>query len=238
MKYERALVTGGAGFIGSHLVKRLLRAGLEVVVLDNLSMGKREYVPPEAEFVQGDVRDTDAVARALRSVDVVFHLAAKVSIRASVAEFRGDAETNLMGTLNVLEQSARAGIVKFVYASSMAVYADAPTPDPIPETHPTVPISPYGIAKLAGERYALLVGEQAGFDAVALRFFNTYGARQTFTPYVGVITIFIQRLLRGEAPLIYGDGEQCRDFVYVGDIVAGIYGAMTHDVDGEAINVG
>jgi len=208
------------------------------VVLDNLSVGKREYVPNDAELRIGDVRDPDAVATALRGVEAVFHLAAKVSIRASIADFVGDAETNLMGTLNVLQQSAQAGIGKFVYASSMAVYADATAPVPIPETHPTAPISPYGVAKLASERYAMLVSEQAGFHAVALRFFNTYGPRQTFTPYVGVITIFIQRLLRGEPPLIYGDGEQRRDFVYVGDIADAAYRAMASDVSGQVFNVG
>ena len=202
MEYRRALVTGGAGFIGSHLVERLLSEGLQVVVLDDLSVGKRKNVPAGAEFVLGDVRDPDAVATAISDVDVVFHLAARVSIRASIAGFYEDAETNLMGTLNVLRACAAHGIKKFVYASSMAVYADAPHPVPLPE--------PY----------------------------STYGPRQTFTPYVGVITIFIQRLLRGEPPVIFGDGEQCRDFVYVGDVVEATFCAMLSDVHGEVFNIG
>nr|MBC7244102.1 SDR family NAD(P)-dependent oxidoreductase [Chloroflexota bacterium] len=238
MDYKRALITGGAGFIGSHLVERLLQEGLQVVVLDDLSVGKRENVPKEAEFILGDVRDPAAVATAVSGVDAVFHLAARVSIRASVAGFYEDAETNLMGTLNVLRACASARIKKFVYASSMAVYADAEKPVPLPETHPTVPISPYGVAKLASERYAMLVAEQSGFQAVALRYFNTYGPRQGFTPYVGVITIFIQRLLRGEPPLIFGDGEQCRDFVYVGDVVEATFRALVRPVHGEVCNVG
>jgi UDP-glucose 4-epimerase len=238
MRYRRALVTGGAGFIGSHLVERLMHEGLQVVVLDNLSVGKRENVPVGAEFVLGDVNDSDAVTRAMSDVDVVFHLAARVSIRASVTGFYEDAQTNLMGTLNVLRVCAAHGVKKFVYASSMAVYADAPQPFPLPEAYETAPISPYGVAKLACERYAALVAGQSGFDAVALRYFNTYGPRQTFTPYVGVITIFIQRLLRGEPPLIFGDGEQCRDFVYVGDVVEGTLRAMSSDVHNEVFNIG
>ena len=238
MEYRRALVTGGAGFIGSHLVERLLAEGIRVVVLDDLSVGKSENLSAHAEFVKGDVRDPSTMVAAVAGVDVVFHLAARVSIRASVAGFYEDAETNLMGTLNVLRACATGNVRKLVYASSMAVYADSPESKPMPESYCTEPISPYGVSKLASERYAMLVAKQAGFQAVALRYFNTYGPRQTLTPYVGVITIFIQRLLRGEAPAIYGDGEQCRDFVYVGDIAEATFQAMVRDVDGEVINVG
>ncbi len=235
---RRVLVTGGAGFIGSHLVERLLSEGIGVVVLDNLSVGKRENVPAQAEFMQGDVCDADQVIGAMSGADAVVHLAAKVSIRASVAGFYEDAQTNLLGTLNVLRACASLAVKKFVYASSMAVYADAPQPHPLPETYATMPVSPYGVAKLACERYAELVAEQSGFQAVALRYFNTYGPRQTYTPYVGVITIFVQRLLRGEPPIVFGDGEQCRDLVYVGDIVDCTYRAMVHDVHNEIFNVG
>lgn len=238
MKYKRALVTGGAGFIGSHLTERLLAEGLEVVVLDNLSVGKGANVPRAAELVVGDVCDADGTAAALAGVDVVFHLAARVSIRASVAGFYEDGETNLMGTLNLLRACAAQNVERFIYASSMAVYSDASTPTPVAEDHATVPISPYGVAKLACERYAMLVAAQSGFDAVALRYFNTYGPRQTFTPYVGAITIFIQRLLRGEPPVIFGDGEQCRDFVYVGDIVDATFRAMVCPAGGVVLNIG
>jgi UDP-glucose 4-epimerase len=238
MKYEKALVTGGAGFIGSHLVERLMHDGLQVTVLDNLSTGKRTNLPPEADFILGDVRDPDIVTAVVSGVDVVFHLAARVSIRASVEGFWPDAETNLVGTLNVLRACVAREAKKLVYASSMAVYADAPQAVPLSEDYATAPISPYGVAKLASERYATLIAAQSGFEAVSLRYFNTYGPRQTFTPYVGVITIFVQRLLRGEPPIIFGDGEQCRDFVYVGDIVDATVRAMTTDVSGEVFNIG
>jgi UDP-glucose 4-epimerase len=238
MTCEKALVTGGAGFIGSHLVERLLRDGLQVTVLDNLSTGKRTNLPPEADLVLGDVRDIAIVTAVVSGVDIVFHLAARVSIRASVEHFWEDAETNLVGTLNVLRACVSRKAKKLVYASSMAVYADAPQPVPVSEDYATAPASPYGVSKLASERYAMLVAAQSGFDVVALRYFNTYGPRQTFTPYVGVITIFIQRLLRGEPPVIFGDGEQCRDFVHVGDIVDASVRAMTSNVSGEVLNVG
>jgi len=238
MRFRRALVTGGAGFIGSHLVERLVAEGLQVAVLDNLSTGKRENVPPSAELIVGDVQDSEIVARAVRGADAIFHLAARVSIRASVEGFYEDAQTNVMGALSVLRHCGSSGVLKFIFASSMAVYADSSLPQPLPESYATIPISPYGVSKLACERYAQLVGHQAGFETISLRLFNTYGPRQTFTPYVGVITIFIQRLLRGEAPEVFGDGEQCRDFVYVGDVVEGMYRALVRDVGDETFNIG
>lgn len=238
MRYSRVLVTGGAGFIGSHLVERLVHDGIETIVLDDLSVGRRENVPPGVTLIQGDVRDRHVVDEAISGVQGVVHLAARVSIRASIAGFYDDAETNLMGTLNVLQACASHNVNKLVYASSMAVYADSPRPTPIPESYDTAPLSPYGVAKLAGEKYVRLVSTQAGFKAVSLRYFNTYGPRQTFTPYVGVITIFVQRLLRGEVPVIFGDGQQCRDFVYVGDVADATYQALLAEVTGEVINVG
>lgn len=240
MNLKRALVTGGAGFIGSHLVERLLEQGLSVSVLDDLSVGKKEHVPAEARLIVGDVRDPDAVRNALGDADVVFHLAAHVSIRASMDGFLHDAEVNVMGTVNVLDVCARSKTVrKFICASSMGVYADAPSPDPIDENHPARPASPYGVGKLASEQYVQLVSRTAGFESVCLRFFNTYGPRQTYTPYVGVATIFVRRLLAGQRPVIFGDGEQCRDFVNVQDIARANVLAMQRDgVDGQVFNVG
>lgn len=235
---KRALVTGGAGFIGSHLVERLLREGLQVIVLDDLSVGLRENVPPGVQLVVGDVRDANTVDRALAGVDVVFHLAARVSIRASVDRFYEDAQTNVMGTLSLLRGCAAHKVRRFVYASSMGVYADAPTPDPIPETHPAEPVSPYGVGKLAGEKYLLCLASVLNVEPVILRYFNTYGPRQSYTPYVGVITIFIKRLLAGEPPVIFGDGKQSRDFVHVGDIADATLLAAQKDVAGEVFNVG
>ncbi len=235
---RRALVTGGAGFIGHHLVAALLRRGLEVTVLDDLSMGRRANVPARARFIQGDVRDPEQVTVALNGVDCVFHEAAIVSIRASVEGFVRDAEVNLIGTLNLLQCMADGGVKKAVLASSMAVYDDSPTPAPLREDAPLRPISPYGVAKLAAEQYWILMGRHFGLDTTVLRYFNTYGPNQTPTPYVGVITIFINRLLRGEAPVVFGDGEQRRDFVHVDDVVAANLAVLDHDCAGRVLNVG
>lgn len=241
MSLSRVLVTGGAGFIGHHLAHALMRRGVGVTVLDNLVMGRRENVPSQARFVAGDVRDPAAVRDALDGVDAVLHQAAIVSIRASVANFAADAEVNFMGTVNLLQQMAGRPIRRAVLASSMAVYADSPRPEPLAEEARTEPIAPYGAAKLAAERYWLMVNGQAGVPATALRYFNTYGPNQTFTPYVGVITIFIRQLLEGRAPVIFGDGEQRRDFIHVDDIVAAnlaVLDAPDAAVSGRVFNVG
>lgn len=219
--FTHPLVTGGAGFIGSHLTRRLLGAGHQVTVLDNLSVGRREAVPAGARFVHGDLRDDAALADALRDVDCVFHLAAQVTIRGSFERFYEDLDTNVMGTARLLRALDPARIKWFTLASSMAVYADAPSAAPISESHPTQPISPYGIGKLAAEGVSRQVLDGRGIPFTAVRFFNTFGPGQTYTPYVGVITIFVTRLLRGETITIFGDGEQQRDFVHVDDISAG-----------------
>lgn len=237
-RFARVLVTGGAGFIGSHLVPKLLRAGNEVVILDNLSTGTRDRVPAGARIVEGDVRDAGACARAIEGCDAVVHLAAAVSVRKSVEEFLPDAEANVMGTLSVLRAARQARVKRIVYASSMAVYADSERPTPIPETHPTRPDSPYGVSKLAGELYTLLVGRDCGIPAAALRYFNAYGPGQTFTPYVGVVTIFVNKLLRGETPVIFGDGEQRRDFVHVDDLARATQLTLESEVSGEVMNAG
>ncbi len=238
-KYRKALVTGGAGFIGSHLCAGLLDEGLAVVALDNLSMGKAENVPNGASLIVGDVRDRTLVENLVSDgVDVVFHEAAIVSIRESIANFFADAETNIMGTLNVLRASIHCGVKKFVFASSMAVYADSPKRTAASESFEMAPTSPYGVAKLASERYLALLGEANGMEAIALRYFNTYGENQTFSPYVGVITIFVNRLLKGQPPIVFGDGEQMRDFIYVKDIVKANLLAMRTDVGGGVFNVG
>ncbi|MFN8643473.1 MAG: NAD-dependent epimerase/dehydratase family protein [Candidatus Binatia bacterium] len=238
---RRVLVTGGAGFIGHHLAHALVARGDAVTVLDDLSMGTRARVPAAARFVHGDVRDPAAVRDALEGCDAVLHQAAIVSIRASVEHFVRDAEVNLMGTLTLLQQMAGRPIRRAVLASSMAVYADRPTPEPLAENAPAEPIAPYGVAKLAAERYWCLMGAQTGVPTTVLRYFNTYGPGQTFTPYVGVITIFVRRLIAGEAPVIFGDGEQRRDFVRVEDVVRanlGVLDAPDGAVVGRVFNVG
>jgi UDP-glucose 4-epimerase len=213
------LVTGGAGFIGSHLCEGLLQQNYKVRVLDDLSVGIRENVPPECEFVEGNILDRAVVDSALQGVTHICHEAARVTIRGSIEKFYEDAETNLMGTLLLLKSAAKSKVQRFIYASSMAVYADSEQPVPIDETYSQVPASPYGIAKLAAERYVLMLGHELGLQPAVLRYFNTFGIRQTYTPYVGVITIFITQLLKKNGITIFGDGEQRRDFVHVSDIV-------------------
>ncbi|MFN2446226.1 MAG: NAD-dependent epimerase/dehydratase family protein [Vicinamibacterales bacterium] len=219
--FRRALVTGGAGFIGSRLVTALLARGHDVTVLDNLSAGRCAAVDPRARLIIGDVRDPLAVEDALSSIDCVYHLAAQVTIRGSFDRFYEDLDTNVMGTANLLRRLPSGAVKWFVLASSMGVYADAPAPRPIDESHPTTPISPYGIGKLAAEQVATQILGMRGVPLTIVRYFNTFGPGQAFTPYVGALTIFITRLLAGKPPVIFGDGEQQRDFVHVDDIVAG-----------------
>lgn len=224
----RVLVTGGAGFIGSHVTAALLARGLQVTVLDNLSMGRREAVPAGARFVHGDIRDRAAVTEALAGVDGVIHLAAQVTIRGSFDRFYEDLDTNLMGTANIVRALDPKHVRWFTLASSMAVYADCPAPMPIAESYRTEPLSPYGVGKLAAEQVCRQMLAAAGVPLTVLRFFNTFGPGQSYTPYVGVITIFVTRLLRGDAPVIFGDGGQARDFVHVGDITDGVLGSLGH----------
>lgn len=236
--YRKTLVTGGAGFIGSRLARQLLALGIDVTVLDDLSMGTRANVPDGARFIEGNVCSQQDVAQALQGAEIVFHQAARVSVRASVKEFFQDADTNFMGTLNLLRCCAGSSVRKLVFASSMAVYAEGPADRGIREDDPTEPISPYGIAKLAAEKYCFQLAREMGIDCHVLRYFNTFGPGQTFTPYVGVITIFIRRLLQGRQPDIFGDGEQRRDFVYVDDIVAANILSMQSDLPAGLFNVG
>jgi UDP-glucose 4-epimerase len=220
------LVTGGAGFIGSHVSRALVARGVEVTVLDNLSMGRREAVPEGARLVVGDVRDRAAVTEALSGVDGIIHLAAQVTIRGSFERFYEDLDTNLMGTANLVRTLDPARIRWFTLASSMAVYADCASPAPVAESYSTEPLSPYGVGKLASEQVCRQMLATAGVPLTILRFFNTFGPGQSYTPYVGVITIFVTRLLGAKAPVIFGDGEQQRDFVHVGDITDGVLGSL------------
>lgn len=233
------LVTGGAGFIGTHLVRGLLSAGDAVTVFDNLSVGRRENVPAGARLVVGDVTDADAVASAAAGHQAVVHLAARVAIRSSFDFAVQDTHTNVVGTAAVMRAAALAGVHRVVAASSMAVYADAPGPAPIGEHHPCDPISPYGISKLAAERLVHRMAAAAGIGSAVLRFFNTYGPGQALSPYVGVVTIFADALQAGRTPTIYGDGEQCRDFVHVLDVVQALTLALrTPALQGQTFNVG
>jgi UDP-glucose 4-epimerase len=216
----RTLVTGGAGFIGSTLVDALLRSGAEVRVIDDLSRGRREQVADAAEFALIDVADDGLVAAmaALRP-EVVFHQAAQIDVRRSVAEPVLDTRINVVGTVNVLEAAVRAGVRRVVFASSGgAVYGDTDV-IPTPESHACAPTSAYGAAKLAGETYGSVFARLHGIEFVALRYANVYGPRQDPHGEAGVVAIFAERLLEGRDVVINGDGTQTRDYVYVDDVV-------------------
>ena len=215
------LVTGGAGFIGSHLVEALVEHGEHVRVLDDFSTGRRENLAAVAdhiELLEGDVADPETAERAVAGCDYVLHLAAIASVQASLEDPRRTHRVNVNGTLNVLDAARRAGVRRIVFASSAAVYGDH-TVLPLQEELPPRPLSPYAVHKVAGEMYHRVFHASYGLPTVALRFFNVYGPRQDPTnPYSGVISIFAARIARGERPVIYGDGKQTRDFVYVTDV--------------------
>ena len=235
------LVTGGAGFIGSHLVERLLAAGRRVRVLDNLSTGKYRNLPrhERLEFIEGDIRDAAAVQRAMQGAGAIAHLAAVASVQASVDDPAGTHASNFDGTLNLLDAARRAGVTRFVYASSAAVYG---TTAPLPVTEDTRldPLTPYAADKLAGEHYLGFYGRQFGINGTAFRFFNIYGPRQDpSSPYSGVISIFVERMRAGRDVTIFGDGKQTRDFVYVGDLADVLAEALNRtDLNGAVINIG
>jgi UDP-glucose 4-epimerase len=212
----RALVTGGAGFIGSHVVDALLARGDEVHVLDDLSSGRRENVAAGAVLHEGDIRDPDAALAAARP-ELVFHLAAQASVTVSVQRPADDADVNVLGTVRVLE-AARDHGAKLVFASTGgAIYGDVA--GPVAEDHPRQPVSPYGTAKLAGEEYVLTWNRLYATQHVILRYGNVYGPRQDPHGEAGVVAIFLQKVARGEVPTIFGDGSQVRDYVYVRDVV-------------------
>lgn len=238
----KILVTGGAGFIGSHLVHWLVSQQHNVRVLDNLSSGKLAALDPVRSaitFIEGDIRDADTVAAAVAGVDLVFHLAALVSVVQSVEQPAEAYQTNVMGTLHLLEAARLTGVRRFVQASTCAVYGNTETL-PVSEAEPPQPLSPYAATKLAAEQAGQLYTGLYGLETVALRFFNVYGPRQDpASPYAAVIPRFIQALRNGKQPTIFGDGKQTRDFIFVGDIVNGLWtAATTPQIGGEVFNVG
>ncbi|HEY4216008.1 MAG TPA: NAD-dependent epimerase/dehydratase family protein [Gemmatimonadaceae bacterium] len=235
----KALVTGGAGFIGSNLVLQLARDGHEVVILDNLSSGYASNVKaiPGTELIVGDIRDADAVGRAMSGVEAVFHLAASVGNKRSIDHPILDAEINVIGTLRVLEAARRVGVRTIVASSSAGIFGELKTL-PIAEDHPVEPDSPYGASKLCEEKECLAYGKLYGMDVVCLRYFNVFGPNQRFDAYGNVIPIFVFKMLAGEPITVFGDGEQTRDFVNVRDVVqANIKAAGARGVSG-AFNVG
>ncbi len=241
---RKALVTGGAGFIGSHLADRLLERGYEVTILDNLSTGRLDFVPAGARLVRGDVRLSEDVASAFDwEYDVVAHIAGQASTVLSFGEPGWDLQVNAVGTLNVLKHCLERRVSRLLFASSMTIYGH-PEVLPVPETEPPRPISYYGVSKWAAERAALLTTERtdlpAPFAATCFRMFNVYGERQGLSnPYQGVLGIFLGNVLRGEPIRIFGDGEQSRDFVHVEDVST----AWADSIDnprshGQAVNLG
>ncbi|MBN2089502.1 NAD-dependent epimerase/dehydratase family protein [candidate division KSB1 bacterium] len=216
----KILVTGGAGFIASHVADAYIKAGHEVVIIDNLSTGKIENINPNAKFYQLDILD-EKVKEVFRTekFDLVNHHAAQMDIRKSVADPLYDARVNILGTLNLMQNSVDFNVKKFIFISSGGAAYGEQEIFPAPETHPTRPLSPYGVTKLTGEKYLYFYHTAYGLQYNVLRYANVYGPRQSPHGEAGVVAIFTTRLLNGEAPVINGDGKQTRDYVYVGDVV-------------------
>ena len=225
---KHILVTGGAGFIGSHLVEMLLDQGHHVTVLDNLSTGKLGNLPEHdrLDVVIGDVADVDVLSRCVFDKDAIVHLAAVASVQRSVEDPLGTNRTNMTGTLTLLEAARAAEVKRFIYASSAAVYGDA-TELPVRESAPLHPLTPYAIDKLAGEQYLEHYHRQGTISGFSFRFFNVFGPRQdASSPYSGVISVFADRVRAGRPVTIYGDGEQTRDFIFVRDVAAVLASAL------------
>jgi UDP-glucose 4-epimerase len=231
---RRILVTGGAGFIGSHLCARLLELGDDVTAFDNLSTGRADHLPEDVELVRGDVADAEAMGALFgsRSFDAVLHVAGQASISKSFAAPERDLQTNVIGTLNVIGRCLERSVPRLLYASSMTVYGE-PGTVPTPETESCRPVSYYGVTKHAAELYVHIAGDRpdARLDVTSLRMFNVYGERQSLdNPYQGVLAIFLGSVLRGEPLTIHSDGRQTRDFVHIADVV----GAWLQVLDDQA----
>ncbi|HZN99438.1 MAG TPA: NAD-dependent epimerase/dehydratase family protein [Gemmatimonadales bacterium] len=240
----RALVTGGAGFIGSHIAEAYLRGGWEVVVLDDLSRGNERNIPKGARFVRADIRSPEArKTLASGGFDVVNHHAAQIDVRVSVDRPAFDSEINVVGFVNLLEGAGEGGVRRVIFASSGGVVYGDPAVIPTPETAPKLPISPYGVSKLAGEYYLRALSMLRGFEGVAMRYANVFGPRQDPKSEAGVVSIFVSRLLARQPLVVFGDGKQTRDYVFVKDVArANVLASMVPrpaatDFDGPAFNI-
>jgi nucleoside-diphosphate-sugar epimerase len=236
------LVTGGAGFIGSHIAEALVKRGASVRVLDNLLTGHLEnlkLIADKIEFIEGDIRDYATTLRASKDASVVFHEAAVPSVPRSVAEPALNHDINVNGTFNVLMAAREAGVQRVVYAASSSAYGETETLPKHEDMAPS-PLSPYAASKLFGEYYGQIFTRAYGLETVSLRYFNVFGPRQDpSSPYSGVISKFVTSLLKGETPVIYGDGEQSRDFTYIANVVdANLRAAESADAVGQVINLG
>ncbi|MGA6992343.1 MAG: NAD-dependent epimerase/dehydratase family protein [Candidatus Deferrimicrobiaceae bacterium] len=234
----KILVTGGAGFIGSNIADAYADAGHEVIVLDDLSSGKKENVPAAARFVLCDI-GSDTATEAIRTFrpEVVNHHAAQINVRASVADPGFDAKVNILGTIRLLEACRQYGVRKFLFASSGGAGYGEQESFPADESHPLRPVSPYGAAKMSVELYLNFYRAQYGLDYTSLRYANVYGPRQDPHGEAGVVAIFCERLLKGQTAIVNGDGEQTRDYVYAGDVVRANVAALERG-GGRAINIG
>jgi len=237
----RILITGGAGFIGSHLAEALVAQGDSVTIYDNLSTGYMNNLEPvlgRVEFVEADLRDPEAIGTAMRGQDFVFHEAALASVPRSVSDPVGCHENNATGTLNLLIAAREAGVKRVIYAGSSSAYGDTEVSPKHEELTPG-PMSPYAVAKLVGEHYCRAFWEVYGMDTLTIRYFNVFGPRQDpDSPYAAVLPIFLSHLLRGEAPTIDGDGSHTRDFTYVDNVVAGNLKALSAErTEGNVVNV-
>ena len=234
----KLLITGGAGFIASHIADACVAKGHQVIILDDLSSGTMHNVNPKAAFLQADVRD-DALADLFgrERFDAVIHHAAQMDVRKSVADPGFDASVNILGSINLLEQSQKSGVKRFIFASTGGAIYGEQDYFPADEEHPVRPLSPYGIAKLSVEKYLFYYAEVHGMQYVSLRYGNVYGPRQNPHGEAGVIAIFAEKMLAGGQPVINGEGLQSRDYVYVGDVVSANIFALGHDRSG-IFNVG
>jgi UDP-glucose 4-epimerase len=240
----RVLVTGGAGFIGSHIAEAYLRGGWEVVVLDDLSRGHQVNVPAGARFVRADIRSPQArELLATGRFDVLNHHAAQIDVRVSVDRPALDADINLVGFVNLLEGAGEGGVRRVVFASSGGVIYGDPEEIPTPETAPKLPVSPYGVSKLAGEYYLRSLGALRGFEGIPMRYANVFGPRQDPKSEAGVVSIFVSRLLENRTLTVFGDGQQTRDYIFVGDVARANVLASTaplpsgNDFDAPAFNI-
>jgi len=245
-RFSKILITGGAGFIGSHIVDRMLAEGSDVTVFDDLSSGQSENLTQCMDnkyfhFMKGDIRDWNFVKRNVRDFDAVFHEAALVSVTRSIEDPLLTNQINVDGTLNILKMASDSGVKRLVFASSAAVYGDTRSKK-ISEDDEINPLSPYGLSKSVGELYAKYFCDVHGLETVSLRYFNVFGPRQTLSPesqYSGVINVFLDRLSDNLSPTIFGDGEQTRDFVFVEDVVEANMLALTRKrASGEVLNIG
>lgn len=238
---QKVIVTGGAGFIGSNLVDKLINQNVEVIVIDNLSTGFEKNINPKAKLYKLDIsKDIELLTIAMENADVVFHLAALARVQPSIEDPQTFNEVNVNGTLNVLFAAHKAGVKRVVYSASSSCYGNNKT-FPTPETESTNPLSPYGLQKYVGEQYCKMFSEVYGLDTVSLRYFNVYGERMSFEgAYKLVIAVFAEQMMQGKPLTITNDGEQKRDFTYVGDVAEANILAALHKgkLKGESFNIG